>query len=442
MHDSAPHQNAAARLDGWKEIAQYLGRNVRTVQRWERELQLPVRRMGASKGASVFALRSEIDAWLSAQNLSSDFDLEDAASDVASSNDQASDLSLESPEPPARRLTSRRAIVISACIVLLALAAVFTGARLRKATPTNYRIEQNALVVIDAEGHELWRKNFPSVWAVPLGHRVLWIGDLDGDGSTEVLYAHYPANVSEADPLTLYCYSARGKELWSFTPGHTVRTADEVFDPPFGIQNFEVVADHGRNFVVVSSSHYRYYPNQVAILSPTGRLVSEYWHSGALTQIASGDLNHDGKTELYLTGIDNQYRMATMVMLDLDNAAGASAQTNPHYQILDMPVAKERAKAYFRRTCISRALEPYNEAKYMRLGKDNIWVSVIEQPGNDPGASVIASVDYDLTPNLELKTVSVPDFFATVHKQLEKRGVLDHPFTQAELDPLKNLKQP
>lgn len=50
-------------LRSWKEIAQYLGTCVKTAQRWERMYDIPVRRLQASKGAEVFALRSEIDRW-------------------------------------------------------------------------------------------------------------------------------------------------------------------------------------------------------------------------------------------------------------------------------------------------------------------------------------------------------------------------------------------
>jgi hypothetical protein len=50
-------------LDGWKDIASYLGRDVRTVQRWEKSLGLPVQRVQDSKSGSVHAFRSEIDAW-------------------------------------------------------------------------------------------------------------------------------------------------------------------------------------------------------------------------------------------------------------------------------------------------------------------------------------------------------------------------------------------
>ena len=59
------------RLDSWKEIAQYLNRSERTVQRWERESGLPVRRVKSAKDAgSVYAIRSELDAWLLEGNAS------------------------------------------------------------------------------------------------------------------------------------------------------------------------------------------------------------------------------------------------------------------------------------------------------------------------------------------------------------------------------------
>lgn len=54
-------------LNSWKEIASYLGRGVRTVQRWEAELALPVHRLGTSERASVFAFRAELDNWLRRQ---------------------------------------------------------------------------------------------------------------------------------------------------------------------------------------------------------------------------------------------------------------------------------------------------------------------------------------------------------------------------------------
>ncbi len=52
-----------ARLDSWKEIAAYLGRGLRTVQRWEREEGLPVHRLAHDKRGTIYANREELDAW-------------------------------------------------------------------------------------------------------------------------------------------------------------------------------------------------------------------------------------------------------------------------------------------------------------------------------------------------------------------------------------------
>jgi hypothetical protein len=51
-------------LNSWKEIAVYLGRGVRTVQRWEKELHLPVRRPRNRSRSAVIALRTELNEWL------------------------------------------------------------------------------------------------------------------------------------------------------------------------------------------------------------------------------------------------------------------------------------------------------------------------------------------------------------------------------------------
>jgi len=50
------------RLDSWKEIAVYLGREVRTAQRWEKREGLPVKRHVHAKASSVYAFKQEVDA--------------------------------------------------------------------------------------------------------------------------------------------------------------------------------------------------------------------------------------------------------------------------------------------------------------------------------------------------------------------------------------------
>ncbi|MBZ5617761.1 MAG: helix-turn-helix domain-containing protein [Acidobacteriia bacterium] len=54
------------RLDSWKEIARFLNRDVRTVQRWEETGGLPVHRRvpGRLKGNPVYAYKAELETWL------------------------------------------------------------------------------------------------------------------------------------------------------------------------------------------------------------------------------------------------------------------------------------------------------------------------------------------------------------------------------------------
>ena len=55
-------------LTSWKDIAQYLGKGVRTVQRWEVDFGLPVRRPDNAARHVVIALPDEIDEWVRRQS--------------------------------------------------------------------------------------------------------------------------------------------------------------------------------------------------------------------------------------------------------------------------------------------------------------------------------------------------------------------------------------
>jgi predicted DNA-binding transcriptional regulator AlpA len=61
-------------FSGWKDVANYLGKGVRTVQRYEKELALPVRRPGGKTRGSVVATRAEIDAWIAASPVRDTFE--------------------------------------------------------------------------------------------------------------------------------------------------------------------------------------------------------------------------------------------------------------------------------------------------------------------------------------------------------------------------------
>jgi len=63
--DSPPARAAEPddRLIGWKAIAAFLDRDIRTVHRWELTEQLPIHRLEHQRQASAYAYRSELDEW-------------------------------------------------------------------------------------------------------------------------------------------------------------------------------------------------------------------------------------------------------------------------------------------------------------------------------------------------------------------------------------------
>ena len=87
-------------LQGWKDIAAYVARDVRTVKRWEKQRGLPVRRMPGAGRANVYALIPDLDSWLSSTG-PIDPEVENQ-SDITDTDEPETDtLAISVPEEPA-----------------------------------------------------------------------------------------------------------------------------------------------------------------------------------------------------------------------------------------------------------------------------------------------------------------------------------------------------
>src|ERR1700749_870967 len=85
------------RLTSWKEIAVYLKRDIPTVQRWEKREGMPVHRHLHDRMGSVYAFRTELDAWTRGRNLPA------AKENVAPLNSVESPPKAEAPTSAGRR---------------------------------------------------------------------------------------------------------------------------------------------------------------------------------------------------------------------------------------------------------------------------------------------------------------------------------------------------
>ncbi len=128
------------RLGSWKEIAVYLRRDVTTVQRWEKREGMPVHRHVHDKRGSVYALASELDAWLKTRRQR--FGAEHGEGE----NEQAPIAAEEIPEPPAAAPRARLWLALVGVGVLALLAAAYGISKSRTGNPEQHKIRSLAVL--------------------------------------------------------------------------------------------------------------------------------------------------------------------------------------------------------------------------------------------------------------------------------------------------------
>jgi len=414
---SAKEPDRKGLLTSWKEIAEYLGVSVRTAQKWEAGLGLPVHRLPGEKGR-VSAEAAGLERWKRE--------------------------TLGRPHWWASVRFFRVYAAVATALVVVA-GGVFLGGYLasnRKGPPARFHLEFKSLVVTDERGRELWRKTFEDPFEPDhtpeemLRERKAWFGDLDEDGHVELLFTYDPSS-REKNGSFLICFSDQGKEKWRFVPGRQVSTPTETFPPPYLITQV-AVAPLGRDRakkVLVTSHHLTSYPNQFVALSSKGAVLGEYWHSGHLSYMELADLDGDGLDEVLLAGVNNGYKAATLVALDPLNLGGASVEEDRAYQLEGLGPGKEKARLLFQRTCINRKFEGYNLAMQPTVQGDSVRVDVRERPSDYQ-----AGVAYRLDKHLRLIHFAVSDRFRALHRELEAAGQLDHALTDKEIAELGKIR--
>ncbi len=98
----------AEKLDSWKEIAAYLKRDIRTVQRWEKYEGLPAHRHQHAKKPTVYAFKSELDGWFRERQ-----PRDDPAADAAFEPEPDADERVATDEEQERPRAGRRSPPVS-----------------------------------------------------------------------------------------------------------------------------------------------------------------------------------------------------------------------------------------------------------------------------------------------------------------------------------------
>jgi hypothetical protein len=346
------------------------------------------------------------------------------------------------PVTPHERKTQRPRIWWIGAMAVIAI-LVYAAVRLlaQNPVPSSGRIDGTVLSIFDSKGKELWRKGFPNgfwqdYYSKGLATRI-WFGDLNDDGNAEVLLLYYPAVNPTSHSTMLICYSDRGEEKWRWTPG---RALPEISGSPtvFSIAAFGVTKprNHQPRRIVLSSNHFPYYPNQIAMVSPDGKTISEYWHSGHLDYMTLADLDGDGREEIIATGISNGYHQATMVVLDPDRVFGASTEAErPEIQLHGMGTGKEQLRILLPRSDLNRATLVYNRALEASVDRDRIQVPVRE-------CELVPDCDvfYEFDKSFNLLSTKASDAFRSAHTEFYLKPSGGHAFDQNEENAFRNIR--
>lgn len=461
------HGTAADRLNSWKEIAAYLGKGVRTVQRWETHLGLPVRRLGREGGEIVYALKSEIDAWIlnAGHARERDVVLEaelPPAPEALAPPPPASAPPAPPPLPPplAEPAVASRAVrplrAVPILLGVLALATVFIqrpNPRSPASTgnPVGAAYEAGVLTAWDREGKPLFKAPLGVLSDHRLDTRIgidpgrdqqrIAVEDLEGDGSNEVLMiATSPSGSGDS----LRVFNADGSERFTHVSGRPVTFGSEVYRGFNAYSMYFLRDPDGSLGLWITSAHVAWFPSVLERLSPSGDLLSEYWSNGVIRTIRPATIK--GRNYLLVGAYNNEHRGASLAYLDRAHASGSAPAQKADYRCRDCAAGAPAEFVVFPGSDLLREVTAGEGSAAVidaRLaGDEDLIVTVHQTSARVDGESEVVegSLNYTLSPeNLRLKRMVALWGYLRLHRVLEGSGRLKHPYGVSEEKQLKGI---
>ena len=358
---SSPGLAATDRLSGWKDIATFLGKGVRTVQRWEKEFGLPVHRIGKDGGEIVLASKHEIEQWLETWTHRSSSghpdDAHETGTPVAEPPAPVSPAPVATPPraPSRERRAPRWWLALAGVLITTVVGAVAWRAasgRLPPGSPgvdpatqpERWAVEGDALLIYNAAGAELWRVALDepvtnnSIAPEDAGwSATVAIADLDGDGPREVLVG--PLGSARETRVRLRCFDADGTLRWTRTLDDRITVGPTTYTPPWLNHRFRMLNNpDGTKSVWTTFIHAMEFPTFLEQIGPRGDVISRYWSNGYVTAIRESTWN--GRRVLLVGGVSNEHRGASFAVLDRAHPGGHAPAANPKYRCDDCPAGE------------------------------------------------------------------------------------------------------
>jgi hypothetical protein len=413
------------RLVGWKEVAAFFGRSVRAVQRWERELALPVHRVRTIRRGSVYAYRSELQQWLARADPMRLQDADGGQAPAAAHSDTRAGETVDGRAFGVARRSSWFAIA-AALVTLVAIGGAWFLRAEPAAGAASVRIDGSRLEALATDGTPAWTYDlgFTGVLFADEGrNRPTILTDLDGDGTRDLIVAvRNGDSVNDIrDSDRLLCFTEDGTLVWSYAMEEIPYSFDgERFDGPTRFLSW--TAD-GEGHIWVAVAHHTWWPTVVVRVDAHGAGQVRYVQSGGVYALKAW--HAQDRAVIVAGGIVNEYGLASVAVIDAAAEFSVSPQTpGGGFHCDDCPDGAVAAFDLFPRSDVSRASpqNPYSIVNGLDATGDAIRVSSLE------GESVV--LYHVLHRDLSIEIEPFTDPYRQVHRRFERMGRLDHPFDE------------
>ncbi len=393
------------RLDSWKAIAEYLGRDISTVMRWEKGSGLPVRRVPGGRGRSVFAYTTEIDQWLAGRP--------EEAPPAGSK---------PTPTVPGRRSLTRIGSGVAAGLGLLLLVFVGFTMPIFRGAPTTIvtaRLLGQAVVAFDAAGRQMWRYDPPDLQGADVKGDVK-VADVDGDGRPDVVVAASVWHGKESAFGAIMVVDGAGHVRWRRTLDDRYKFAGVDYGPEWFPVDLLVYRSPAGPRIAVALHHHTWWPAVVATFDAGGHVVGRFVNAGWIYRLG---LSRDGRY-LLAAGVNNGLGGAALAVLDaakMDGTSPFDGGTLPACS--NCPAGVPRAYFVVPWSDIARPTD--SPAVVLHVAESGqIELRAPQRAWTD---GPVPEVIVGLSPSLEVVQRTVSDSFAQVHTLLERAGDLTHP---------------
>lgn len=387
-------------LAGWKEIAQHFKVSVRTVQGWERTLELPVKRLGQGKKPVVSARQNELDSWAAQRS-------------------------------ETRSRFRLRPLFAGLAILAVGMGLVFGILRFRTPSgPTRATLTWSDLLVVDDQGTP-W-KRFPlspdhrnKMEAGDPGRGTIYkLWNLDGDPANEFLFVEPRIDVEDTERLV--CLDDDKEELWEYRFGQSLNRGERHFPPRYDGHIIDVIALGNRPAILAMGTHDPYYPSEVVLLNgKSGEVVDRWRHPGHFYWARLTEPNPSGSRRLILAGVNNPEdglgrAVLALLPVPFENVLPLKADFFGH------PYEKKVDYIVFPLADVYTTAE-WRPAPWRLAVFEGGEIEVRARAGG------FGDVIYILSRNLDKVEARISDDLKSSHKRFYLEGKLDHPeFSEEE----------